>query len=444
MRIAIVAEHISPTAAVGGAHRDHSAPHIAELSAALSRAGHTLTVYTRRVAHELPDRVATEHGYTLVQVPAGPATVLAEPLLVPSMSTFGSFLAQEWMRNRPDVAHADSWTTGIPTQLAARDLGVPTVQSYITLGVTEHGRGNSPDNDTSNRIRLERVLAKGAGRVVVTCSEQVSDLARMGLPRTRVSVVPLGVDLDRFTVSGSETAPRRGQRYRLVVAGELMPEEGLDVAVAALPLMPDTELVIAGGVAHDAAVDERTRLLDLAEKLGVHDRVHVAGYVSHDDMPALLRSADVVVCTSGREPSASVALEAMACGRPVVASAVGTLRDTVVDGVTGLLVPPRSPRALATSVRELLADVVRHGSFGVAGRDRAVTRYSWDRVATDTLAAYGRVVRRSHPLPSSRSHASTVARGRVNTGEERADAVARKPSDDLAVGTQDFDTGNSQ
>lgn len=418
MRIAIVAEHISPPADVGGVHRDHRAPYTAELSAALSRAGHSLTVYTRRITPDLPDRVATEHGYTLVQVPTGPDAVSEEPGLGQSMSTFGSFLAREWMRNRPDVAHADSWTTGIPTQLAARDLGVPTVQSYITLGVTEHGRGNSPDNEMSNRIRLERVLAKGAGRVVVSCSEQVSDLARMGLPRTRVSVVPPGVDLDRFTVSGSEKTPARGERHRLVVAGELVPEEGLDVAVTALPLVPDTELVIAGGVAHHATADERARLLALAEKLGVHDRVHLVGYVSHDDMPALLRSADVVVCLSGREPSASVALEAMACGRPVVASAAGALRDIVVDGVTGLLVLPRSPRALATSVRELLTDVVRQGSFGVAGRDRAVTRYSWERAATDTLVAYGRVVRRSHPLSSSRSHVGTVVRGRVNTGEE--------------------------
>jgi len=111
-------------------------------------------------------------------------------------------------------------------------------------------------------------------------------------------------------------------------------------------------------------------------------------------MPALLHSADVVLCPASREPFGHLALEAMACGKPVVASAVESLRDIVVDGVTGVLVPPRAPRAVAAAVRELLSDPVRHGAFGVAGRDRAATRYSWERTVVDLGAARHRAVGR--------------------------------------------------
>jgi glycosyltransferase involved in cell wall biosynthesis len=116
------------------------------------------------------------------------------------------------------------------------------------------------------------------------------------------------------------------------------------------------------------------------------------GQVSRRDMPALLRSADAVVCVPWYEPFGIVPLEAMACGVPVVAAAVGGLTDTVVDGVTGVHVPPRRPDALARAVSALLADPVRGQCYGMAGVDRAQARYSWDRVAADTLRAYRKVV----------------------------------------------------
>jgi len=400
MRIAMVSDDISPLATCGRADTDRRKAHSAELFAALARAGHDVTVYTRRDNPDLPERVTTAHGYTVVHVPAGPAAPLVEDEVLPTMGTFAGFLEADWMRHRPDVAHAHSWTSGIATQLAARALSLPTVQTFATLSVAESALQSGGEMDLSSRMRLERVLAKGAHHVVATCSEQVFELSRMGLPRTRASVVPSGVDVDHFTVAGFGTVPSSRGRYRLVAAGRPAPEDGFDTAVTALSLLPDTELVIAGGAAHDdAAADETDRLLALADELGVRERVHMEGHVTRDRMPALLRSADVVLCPSRYEPFGIVALEAMACGRPVVATAVASLRDIVVDGVTGLLVPPRSPHAVATAVRELIADPVQHGAFGVAGRDRAETRYSWGRAVVDLVGAYERAVRQSLAEP---------------------------------------------
>jgi len=117
--------------------------------------------------------------------------------------------------------------------------------------------------------------------------------------------------------------------------------------------------------------------------------------VDHDDLPALVRSADVVVATPWYEPFGIVPIEAAACGVPVVGSAVGGLLDTVQDGRTGLLVPPRDPGALAAALRSLLDDAERRAAFGAAARRRAVARYGWDRVAAQTELVYRTMTHRT-------------------------------------------------
>jgi glycosyltransferase involved in cell wall biosynthesis len=227
--------------------------------------------------------------------------------------------------------------------------------------------------------------------VVATCSDEVFELVRMGLPRSKVTVVPCGVDCDRFAPDGPAERPARP---RVLSVGRLVPRKGFDCAIAAMAMVPDAELVIAGGPPAGALErdDEANRLRELASCLGVADRVRLVGQVSRDRMPSMMRSADVVACTPWYEPFGISALEAMACGTPVAAAAVGGLVDTVVDGITGLHVPPRQPEALAGALRGLLADPVRRQTYGVAGRDRAASRYTWDRVATDTLRVYLRVI----------------------------------------------------
>jgi D-inositol-3-phosphate glycosyltransferase len=124
----------------------------------------------------------------------------------------------------------------------------------------------------------------------------------------------------------------------------------------------------------------------------VGERLRFVGALSREWMPQLLRSADIVVCVPWYEPFGIVPLEAMACARPVVASAVGGLTDTVVDGVTGVHVPPRRPRELAAALRALLGSPVLIRAYGLAGRDRALARYGWDRIAAATADVYDQVV----------------------------------------------------
>jgi glycosyltransferase involved in cell wall biosynthesis len=182
----------------------------------------------------------------------------------------------------------------------------------------------------------------------------------------------------------------RSDRPRVLAIGRLVPRKGFDTVIRALAAVPDAELVIAGGPAADRLGDdaEANRLLRLAERFGVADRVKLVGAVPRPDVPALLRSADLVVCTPWYEPFGIVPLEAMACGVPVIASAVGGFLDTVVDGATGMLVPPRRPDRLAAAMRRLLAEPFWREAYGTAGVDRALSRYSWDRIAAGTVAVY--------------------------------------------------------
>ncbi len=177
----------------------------------------------------------------------------------------------------------------------------------------------------------------------------------------KISTAPCGVDLDFFAPDGPADARRR--RHRVLSVGRLVPRKGVDLVIRALPHLQaagfdDVELLIVGGGGNALALDpdpEVRRLLDLATRLGVANHVSLHGQVPRDAMPGIFRSADAVVCAPWYEPFGIVPLEAMACGVPVVAAAVGGLQDTVVDHGTGLHVPPRDPDAIAAALAMLLA-----------------------------------------------------------------------------------------
>jgi D-inositol-3-phosphate glycosyltransferase len=393
LRIAMVSEHASPLAAIGGVDAGGQNVHVAALSRALARRGHDVLVYTRRDGSALPTRVATADGYTVVHVPAGPPTDVPKDELLPYMVAFGRYLAREWLAEPVDLVHAHFWMSGVAATLAAREVGGPVVQTFHALGAVKQRHQGARDTSPAGRQRIERALCRDADHVVATCSDEVAELRRLGARGSRVSIVPCGVDLDHFTPDGPAAVGEEG-RLRLLTVGRLVERKGVDDVIRALAQLPEAELVVAGGP--DAELletdPEAARLRRVARRHGVEDRVVLLGRVGRDAMPALFRSADLVVAVPWYEPFGIVPLEAMACGLAVVASRVGGLQDTVLDGVTGLLVPAREPDRLARALRGLLHDPARRQSMGRAGLDRVRARYGWDRVAEDTEAVYQRVL----------------------------------------------------
>nr|WP_280297783.1 glycosyltransferase [Nocardia neocaledoniensis] len=383
----MVSEHASPLAELGGTDAGGQNVHVAALSATLARHGHEVVVYTRHDGSRSRRAVDTADGYRVVYVPAGPPKPIPKDEILPHLGEFAAFLRDEWAREHPEVVHAHFWMSGMAAELAAHGTGIPVLATFHALGTVKHRYQGRDDTSPPARIRIERLVATRSARVIATCSDEVTELSRMGVPPHHVSVVPCGVDLDLFTPDGP-VAPR-GAPHRILSVGRMVARKGYDLAIAALPQLPDTELVIAGGAADKGAPRaEARRLRECAEQLGVADRVRLLGPIPHTEMPELIRSADVVACTPWYEPFGIMPLEAMGCGRPVVATAVGGMLDTIVDGVTGALVTPGSPDALAAALRPLLEAPEIATARGAAGRRRAEHTYSWDRVASRTLAAY--------------------------------------------------------
>lgn len=393
LSIALVSEHASPLAALGGVDAGGQNVHVASLAGALADRGHRVTVYTRRDAPDLPERVALRAGVQVHHVPAGPPEQIPKDELLPHMGEFGRYLARVWRGRPPDVVHSHFWMSGLASLRATRDVGLPLLHTYHALGTVKRRHQQLADPSPPQRIALETEVGLGCDRIIATCRDEVAELGRMGVPAARVGIVPCGVDTELFTPRGP-VAERGAQRHQLLQLGRLVPRKGAAVSVAALARLPETELVVVGGPPADRLADdpEVRRLRGLAREAGVADRVRFTGGVPSGDVPALLRAADVVLCPADYEPFGIVPLEAMACGRPVVASAVGGQLDTVADPATGRLVPPRDPEALARAVAELLADPALREASGEAGRRRVLRRYGWGQVAAATEAAYCEVL----------------------------------------------------
>jgi len=396
MKIALVAQNATPLHPRTGSGPDHDDVGLNELTRKLAGQGHQVTVYTQKNLSGLPDQAELHHGVRVEHINAGPAPETAgEPGdadLLERVPAFSGPLRSHWESDRPDVVHALRWTSGLAALAAARDLGIPVVQEFSSLGVTERrAAAVKADGASAARIRLEPAIGRSATAVVATNSAEVADLASLGVQRSSIRVVPWGVDTDLFTPEGP--AAKRNGRPRLLTAADLTQRQPLETLLRALTRVPGAELLIVGGPAEAdlSRDDDYVKLAKVTATLGIADRVIFTGKVEYADMPPLLRSADLVISTCQYEPSGITSLQAMACGTPVIAPPVGGHMDAVVDGTTGIIIPPGRPALLAQRIRQLLAHPMLIEAYGVAAVDRVRSRYSWDRIAGETLAVYGRV-----------------------------------------------------
>jgi len=389
MRIALVSEHANPLATVGSVDAGGQNVHVAALAGGLVARGHDVTVFSRRDDTSTPVQVTAPEGYVVEHVPAGPPTEVPKDELLQYMPAFADYLARRWRQERYDAVHSHFWMSGLASVEAAKEVGLPVVHTFHALGTVKRRHQGARDTSPPVRIGLERRLCHSVDRVVATCSDEVAELRAMGMPEDRATVIPCGVDTDVFRPVHAPPA----DHPQLLVIGRLVERKGVGNVIESLTDLPGVELMVAGGPAPEFLDTDPDieRLRRLAEHLGVSDRVRFLGSVSRPEVPAVMAAADVVVAVPWYEPFGIVPLEAMACGRPVVGSAVGGLLDTVVPGVTGELVPPRRPDLLAPVLRDLLADHESRAEYGRAGRARAVTTYQWKQVAAATEDVYASV-----------------------------------------------------
>jgi D-inositol-3-phosphate glycosyltransferase len=389
MKIALVAQHTTSLA---------EDARLRELSSSLAGKGHRVTVYARKDGAALPAKADLDPGVQLELIGTGGKHASDESQLLAQVPAFSQPLHEQWRHERPDVVHALRWTSGLAALAAARDLRIPVVQSFDSLGVAERRHRVLPASVGTERIRLEPAIGRSVNAVVAGSSDEESDLTRLGVPRRSIKVVPCGVDTDEFSPEGP-VADRTG-RPRLVTIADLNEHDELTTLLQALSKVPGAELIVAGGPPRAKLRGDMAyrRLAKVAECLEVTGRVLFAGEVGRSALPPLLRSADLLVNVSEYDPTGRVSVQAMACGTPVIATAGGGQVDAVVDGTTGILVPPGRPALLAQRIRQLLAHPMLLEAFSVAAADRARSRYSWDRIAHETLAVYDTAVDKAAAL----------------------------------------------
>lgn len=405
MNIAMLSYHTSPLAALGGKHSGGMNVYVRELSTQLARRGHRVDVFTR--GKESAIQSLSGHG-RVIDLPAGPNQEVPKQRLSDFISEFAQAILdfQRDERNRYDLIHAHYWMSGLVGAELKRVWNVPLVLMFHTLGLVKNRIRALGERESDERILGERKALAVADMVVAATPAEQADLQWLyEVPSAKICVIPPGVDLAHFSPrSKVEARSQLGidQQVRvLLFVGRIEALKGLDTLIRAVSLLEGRGtqskglqvLIIGGDVAESLNLlgTEMNRLRSLAGDLGIQDRVEFIGSRRQRELPAYYAAADVVVMPSYSESFGMVALEAMACGRPVVASRVGGLAYLVQDGITGFHVQEGNAGELAARLTQLLTDDTLLERMGKAARQEAED-YSWDRAATSIHHLYQQLV----------------------------------------------------
>jgi D-inositol-3-phosphate glycosyltransferase len=389
-RLAMLSLHTSPLVQAGVGDSGGMNVYVRELVSALAQAGVDCTTYVRRWRDDLPDEVAVEPGFRVVHVAAGPVELTKEELPGVVDAFAGGVLDDLDRRGGADLVHANYWLSGVAGLRLKRDLGLPLVSTFHTLARVKAEGG---DREPARRERAETDVMACADAICVSSTEEARQLTRLyGEVPGRLEIVAPGVE-HAFFAPGDRRGARRaldlGDHPVLLFVGRIQPLKGVDVAVRALAELrrPDAVLVIVGGASGVSGQEEVEKVTALVDELGLVDRVRFVPPQPHHLLSSYYRAADVVLVPSRSESFGLVALEAAACGTPVVASAVGGLLTLVDHGHTGFLVPGRDAEVFAAYTDELLSNERLAASMAWRAAERA-RHYTWSTAAARLRRLY--------------------------------------------------------
>lgn len=407
-RVAVLAYHSSPLAAPGSGDAGGMTIYVRELAQAHERLGVHTDIFTRatggvRRVVSLSDRVR------VVSIQAGPERPLPKERLPEHIDEFAAGVRAfaTMQRITYDVVHSHYWQSGIAGIALARMLGVPLVHSQHTLGLVKNSflpPGDSPEP----QVRLEgegRVIAE-ADVLIASTDEEWQQLSCLyGASHDRIKTIHPGVDHRAFYPENRRAARRQlgidPDDAVMLHVGRIQPLKGLELAVrAAHEVLPalgrNLTFLVVGGASGDSGRRELDRTVSLIESFGLGDRVRFAGAVAHDELPTYYRAADVLTVCSHSESFGLAALEACACGTPVIATAVGGLSYIVKHDESGFLLTERDSSAFAAKLKLLLGDPALWGRFARRSQE-AAAEFSWDATAATSLELYECLARERSP-----------------------------------------------
>ena len=365
--------------------------YIRELSREMGRRAHTMDVFTRRVDPNVPEVTVIDERTRVIQIEAG-ALDAGKASMRRHLPQFRDGVLDFQMRDgrEYDLVHSHYWLSGGVGQELKAEWQAPHVIMFHTLGEAKN-RHHLSEREPAYRIDGERAIAQSVDRVICAGEGEKEMLVSLyGVNPHRITVVPCGVDTARFRPM--ERSPIRrdlglaSDGPVVLFVGRIEPLKGIDVLLrAAAQLEARFRLLVVGGDAKDT--QRKGELMALASELGISSKVTFLDAVPHDELPLYYNAADICVVPSYYESFGLVAVEAMACGVPVVASRVGGLKDTVQDGQTGYLVPWRCPEPFAERLELLLSNEPLRRSLGREART-AAERFRWSEVAARVEDVY--------------------------------------------------------
>jgi D-inositol-3-phosphate glycosyltransferase len=377
--------------------------YVRELVSALAQAGVTSDVYTRRWADGLPDVVDVEPGFRVVHVDAGRVD-LPKEALPEVVDDFASGVLDHLVTSDDDMGvdalHANYWLSGVAGHRLKHELDLPLVSTFHTLARVKAETG---DPEPQRRIDAEAQVIGCSDAILANCAAEAAQLERLyGADPARIEIVPPGV-VHAFFSPGDRAGARAALSHLgpfggplLLFVGRIQPLKGLDVAVRALAELddPTAVLVVVGGASGRDGRAEVERIEKLAAALGVSERVRFAAPQPHHMLSTFYRAADVVLVPSRSESFGLVALEAAACGTPVVAAAVGGLRTLVEHGRTGFLVDGRDPTVFAAYAEQVLTTPPLAAELSARAAHRA-RDFTWSTAAGRLRRIYADLTTRS-------------------------------------------------
>ena len=403
-RIATVMVHTSPLDQPGIGDAGGMNIYVAESAERMAAMGVDVDIFTRRTDEDVDDVVEIAKGVRVRQINMGPVHGVTKeqlPALIPALS---AELAQMLAKDSYDLIHSHYWISGKIAMPAASRLSIPLVHTMHTMARVKNlnlAEGETPE--PMIRVQGEtQVVASANALIANTDAEAASLVSLYDACPDNVSVVSPGVDLYSFTAGAGRAAAREAigipkDAHVLAFVGRIQPHKGPEVLIRAVAEMLTHSshlrsklIVLVMGGASGAGTGEVDRLKDLASWLGISDVVRFENPVPRNELPQWYRAADLVCVPSYSESFGLVALEAQACGTPVVATAVGGLRTAIADGISGVLVDGHDPKAWSSVIARLLNEPQRRVLLSMGAIEHA-SHFGWDATARGTLDIYDRV-----------------------------------------------------
>ncbi|HEY7521918.1 MAG TPA: glycosyltransferase [Methylomirabilota bacterium] len=402
-RIAMISEHASPLAMLGGVDAGGQNVYVGQLARHLAAIGYEVDVITRRDSPLLPETAEWVRGVRIVHVPAGPPEFVRKEDLLPHMEEFTANVLRLARRQRRGyaLAHANFWMSGLVAADVKQAIALPFVVTFHALGRVRRAFQRAADQFPDARFAIEDRIVAEADQVIAECPQEAEDLIRYyNADPARITVVPGGFDPTEFwPISKALARVSLGlnpDQPVILQLGRLVPRKGVDTVVRGFARLRrehgvNARLLIVGGDSNDpdpSLTPEIGRLRGVAREEGVEDAVTFVGRRGREVLKYYYSAADVFVTTPWYEPFGITPLESMACGTPVVGANVGGIKFTVRDGETGYLVPPDDAAAIA----ERIAHLYRHPRLLNVFRRQAIKRandlFTWDHVATGVATVY--------------------------------------------------------